>query len=144
MARTRPRPRGASTGPTAGELTEQAFKDVAAGLRWSEKSLACAHAVLVRGERPVDVGRKHEVTPGHASVLANRFRAAAEGRRGKRVSPEQFLREKAPLLPFRGALKKLAKLGVSTDLLLEYLSNNGVVVSTSELNLFLKTSGIHR
>ena len=49
-----------------------------------------------------------------------------------------------PLLPFRNALKKLAKLGLSTELLLEYLSNNGVVVSSSELNAFLKTSGIGR
>jgi len=136
--------KGTSSGTSSGEISELAFKEAAEGLRWSEKSLACAHAVLVKGERPAEVGRKHGITPGHASVLARRFRDVAEGRRGKRVTADQFLREKLPLLPFRNALKKLAKLGVSTDLLLEYLSNNGVVVSSSELNAFLKTSGIGR
>jgi hypothetical protein len=140
----RTRVKGTAVSASGSELSEQAFKEAAVGLRWSAKSLACAHAVLVKGERPADVGRKHEVTPGHASVLARRFRDVAEGRRGKRVTPDQFLREKLPLLPFRNALRKLAKLGVSTDLLLEYLRNNGVVVSSSELNAFLKTSGIGR
>jgi hypothetical protein len=136
--------KGTTSDASGGEISELAFKEAAEGLRWSEKSLACAHAVLVKGERPADVGRKHDVTTGHASVLARRFRNVAEGRRGKRVTPEQFLREKLPLLPFRNALKKLAKLGVSTDLLLEYLRRNGIVVSSSELKAFLKTSGIGR
>ena len=142
MSRTRVRGIPGSAG--GGEISELVFKEAAEGLRWSQKSLACAHAVLVKGERPADVGRKHDVTPGHASVLARRFRDVAEGRLGKRVTPEQFLREKLPLLPFRKALKKLSMLGVSTDLLLEYLRRNGVVVSSAELKAFLKTSRIGR
>jgi hypothetical protein len=138
--------RATSPGERAmGTVSDEEFTKVAEGLRWSERNLAAARAVLVDGLTVGQAAGAHAISQQQASVLKRRFWEKLMAARAMKVSPSDYLKTQIAaghsLKLLRPALIELRRHGLSDEQLVDYLSKNDVMATVAELRAAIGAAG---
>jgi hypothetical protein len=131
-----------------GAVSDEEFQKVAAGLRWSDRNLRAARAVLVDGRTPHEAAGATDMSEQQASVVKRRFMKRVLAGRAMKVSPDAYLASRpvaaASLTLLRAALLELRRHGLSDEQLIDYLAQNDVKATVAELRAEIGAAGTPR
>jgi hypothetical protein len=115
------------------------FKKIAESCkRWSDRSISVAKAVLVDEVKPSMVAKEYSMSSQQVNVIKTRFKKKVDV-----YNLEQFMRKEAPfdeMLVLKSNAKQIEKLnssGYSSKQIKDYLAQNNINVTVSNINKFL-------
>lgn len=115
------------------------FDRVASKCKWSERSLGVARALIVDSVSLSEAAAAHSMSVQQANVIRTRFLAKAEKQR-----MEDFMRREKPKLssalePYLAQMQTLQANGYTTDQIVAYLAESGVLTSQAIVRRFLRS-----